>query len=105
MITYLNNMKTLREYIDIVSEAGSVPYFVDMSSGKPMAKVGNGLVAIVPSTKWTAITPDVISRATAQAFTLVRLQYNGVLMQGLEGGDMKLGTKIIVSPDDYAKLK
>lgn len=98
-------MKTLREYIDIIAEATStVPYLVDTSSGKPMANVGNGLVTIVPSKLWTAITPDVIKRAESQAFTLVRLQYNGVIMQGFEGGDPVLKTKIIVAPADYAKL-
>ena len=98
-------MKTLREYIDLVSEAGPVPYFVDLSTGKPQARTGGrGLTAIIASNKWTAITPDIIARADAQGFRLVSLQHNGVLMQGLEGGDQALGSKILVSASDYAKL-
>ena len=99
-------MNTLRNYINIITEgSNTVPYFVDMTSGKPMARVGSGLTAIVPSTKWTAITPDIIARAESQGFTLVRIQHNGVLMQGLEGGDMRLGSKILVAPADFGKLK
>lgn len=101
-------MNSLREYINIIAEAtdGPVPYFVDVSSGKPMARTGgSGPTAIVASTKWPAITPEIIARAEPQGFRLVRLQYNGQLVQGLEGGDMKLGSKILVSAGDYAKLK
>lgn len=97
-------MKTLREYINIITEASEVPYFVDVSSGKPMAKTGAGMTAIVASKLWTAVTPDVIARAEAQGFRRVMLQHNNRQFMGLEGGDMKLGSKIIVAPSDYATL-
>jgi hypothetical protein len=92
------------------SEAsGQPPYFVDMSSGKPMAKTGGiagqgAMTAIIPSTKWTAITPDIEAKAQQQGFRVVSIQGNGGVVKGLEGGDQKLGSKIIVAPNDYQAL-
>lgn len=98
-------MKTLREYIDLVTEATQVPYYVDTSSGKPMAKTGGrGLTPIVPSKLWTAITPDIEARADAQGFRKVMLQWNNQQVPGLEGGDQQLGSKIIVAPSDYQSM-
>ena len=83
----------------------STPYYVDVSSGTPMAKTGGrGPTQIVPSTKWTAITPDIEAKADSQGFRKVNLQFNNRVFSGLEGGDMKLGSKIIVSPSDYKSL-
>lgn len=81
------------------------PYYVDVSSGTPMAKTGGrGLTQIVPSKLWTAITPEIEAKAYPQGFHRVNLQFNGKVFSGLEGGDMKLGSKIIVSPADFKML-
>jgi hypothetical protein len=90
----------------------SVPYYVDMSSGKPMAKTGGlGPTAIVPSKLWTAITPEIELKACGdgrgnpgQGFRKVMLQHNGKQIPGLEGGDKTLGSKIIVAPTDFQSM-
>jgi hypothetical protein len=90
----------------------SVPYYVDMSSGKPMAKTGGrGTTAIVPSKLWTAITPEIELKAcgdgrgnAGQGFRKVMLQHNGKQIPGLEGGDQAMGSKIIVAPADYQSM-
>jgi hypothetical protein len=95
-----------------IEEDPGVPYFVDVSSGKPMAKTGGrGLTAIVPSKLWTELTPEVELKATGdgrgnagQGFRKVKLQFSGKTFFGLEGGDKTLGSKIIVSPSDYQFL-
>lgn len=90
-----------------IEEAPDTPYYVDNSSGTPMAKTSPRPTAIVASKLWTALTPDIIARAGQQGFRLVTLQLPGPgskPVQGLEGGDQKLGSKIIVSPNDYASL-
>lgn len=90
----------------IQEEPGSsVPYYVDMSSGKPMAKTGGrGLTQIVPSKLWTAITPEIEAKAESQGFRKVMLQHNGKQILGLEGGDKTLGSKIIVAPTDFQSM-
>lgn len=88
-----------------VGEGPETPYFVDVSSGKPMAKTGGrGLTAIVPSTKWNAITPEIAAKAESQGFRKVMLQWNRQEVPGLEGGDPQLGSKIIVAPQDYKSM-
>jgi hypothetical protein len=87
-----------------MEEGPEVPYFVDVSSGTPMAKTSPRPTQIIPSKLWTAITPDIEARASAQGFRRVMLQANNKQYVGLEGGDQKLGSKIIVSPSDYTAL-
>ena len=88
-----------------IEEDPTVPYYVDVSSGKPMAKTGGrGLTAIVPSKMWTALTPEIEAKAESQGFRKVMLQFNNQQVPGLEGGDQKLGSKIIVAPSDYQSL-
>jgi hypothetical protein len=83
---------------------GESAYFIDMSTGKPMAKTGgiagqNAMTPIIASTKWQEITPDIETRAGQQGYRVVPLQANGKLIKGLEGGG-----KIIVSPSDFQAL-
>lgn len=92
-----------------VDEASDGPnntntYAVDTSSGTPMAKSSPKPTAIVPSKIWFELTPDVEDRAYGQGFRKVYLSLGGEIVPGLEGGDMKLGSKIIVSPRDYQML-
>lgn len=87
-----------------MEEAPEAPYFVDNSSGTPMAKTTPRPTAIVASKLWTAITPEIEAKAGAQGFRKVTLQANGKTVVGFEGGDQKLGSKIIVSPTDYQAL-
>lgn len=87
------------------SEGSETTYFVDASSGTPMAKTSPKPTAIVPSKLWWELTPDVEAKASAQGFRKVMLQASGKLIPGLEGGDQKLGSKIIVAPGDYQSLK
>jgi hypothetical protein len=85
--------------------SSGVPYYVDTSSGKPMAKTGGrGLTQIVPSKMWTAITPEIEAKAEPQGFRKVMLQHNGKQIIGLEGGDKTLGSKIIVAPTDFQSM-
>lgn len=81
-------------------------YYVDNSTGTPMAKTSPKPTAIVASKLWQAITPEIVAKAGAQGFRPVYLSLGGPgnTVQGLEGGDQKLGSKIIVSPNDHAKL-
>jgi len=67
-----------------------------MSSPKP--------TAIVSSQRWQAITPEIEAKASSQGFRTVYLNVNGQMIKGLEGGDMKLGSKIIIAPADYQKV-
>jgi hypothetical protein len=88
-----------------IEEDPGVPYYVDMSSGKPMAKTGGrGLTQIVPSKMWTALTPEIEAKASSQGFRKVMLQFNNQKFAGLEGGDQKLGSKIIVAPADFQSM-
>lgn len=88
-----------------IEEQPEVPYYVELGPNGPMAKTGGrGNTAIVPSKMWTAITPEIEAKASAQGFRKVMLQANGKQVIGLEGGDQKLGSKIIVSPTDYQAL-
>lgn len=84
----------------------STAYKVDNSSGTPMALSSPKPTAIVASKLWQALTPEIIAKASAQGFRPVYLSLGGPgnTVQGLEGGDQKLGSKIIVSPNDHAKL-
>lgn len=87
-----------------IEEEPDVPYYVQ-AGPQPMAKTGGrGNTPIVPSKLWTAITPEVQTTAERQGFRKVMLQYNNKKFFGLEGGDKKLGSKIIVSPSDYQVL-
>jgi hypothetical protein len=96
----------MMELAGIVEASDQTPYYVDMSSGKPMAKTGGrGLTAIVPSSKWAVITPEIEAKADAQGFRKVTLQAGGKTFVGLEGGDQKLGSKILVSQKDYDDIK
>jgi hypothetical protein len=83
----------------LYDEVGDKPYYVDMSSGKPMVKSGNGLTPVQPSKMWTQISPEVIAKATAQGFRQINISVNGQILQGFEGGG-----KIIVSPTDFAAM-
>jgi hypothetical protein len=85
--------------------SSGVPYYIDMSSGKPMAKTGgSGPTAIVASKLWTAITPEIEAKAHSQGFRKVMLQFNGKQFSGLEGGDRAMGSKIIVAPADFQSM-
>lgn len=86
-----------------VDEESEVPYFVK-AGPQPMAMTTPKPTAIVGSTKWTAITPEIEAKASAQGFRKVMLKHNGQLVPGLEGGDMKLGSKIIVAPSDFQAM-
>jgi hypothetical protein len=89
-----------------IEENPEAPYYVDVSSGKPMAKTGgSGMTQIVPSKMWTAITPEIEAKAHSQGFRKVMLQMNNKQYTGLEGGDQALGSKIIVAPSDFDALK
>jgi hypothetical protein len=80
-------------------EIGDKPYYVDMSSGKPMIKSGNGLTPVQPSKMWTQISPEVIAKATSQGFRQINISVNGQILQGFEGGG-----KVIVSPADFTAM-
>lgn len=72
---------------------------------QPTAQTGGrGPTPIVPSKLWTAITPDIEAKASAQGFRKVMLKHNGQLVPGLEGGDQQLGSKIIVAPSDFQSM-
>ena len=90
----------------LYDEVGDKPYYVDMSSGKPMIKSGNGLTPVVPSKMWTQITPEVLLKAVGdgrtnpgQGFRQINISVNGQICQGLEGGG-----KVIVSPSDFQAM-
>lgn len=84
-------------------ESPEVPYQVKMGP-QPMAMTSPSPTAIVASTKWTAITPEIEAKAEAQGFRKVMLKVNGQMVPGLEGGDMKLGSKILVAPSDFQQM-
>lgn len=86
-----------------VEEAPEIPYQVKMGP-KPMAMTSPAPTAIVASTKWTAITPEIQARAESQGFRKVMLKVNGQMVPGLEGGDQALGSKIIVAPSDFQQM-
>jgi hypothetical protein len=75
------------------------PYYVDMSSGSPMIKSGNGLTPVQPSKMWTQLTPEVIAKARGQGFRQINISVNGQILRGLEGGG-----KVIVSPADFSTM-
>lgn len=77
----------------------SSAYFVDMSTGKPMVKSGNGLTPIVASKIWFELTPEIEAKAASQGFTKINISVNGQVIQGLEGGG-----KVIVSPRDFQTI-
>jgi hypothetical protein len=81
------------------SEDTSTPYFVDMSSGKPMIKSGNGLTPVQPSKLWFDLTPEVEEKAHSQGFRKIMISVQGKQMPGLEGGG-----KVIVSPRDFQAM-
>ena len=79
-------------------------YAVDTSSGTPMAKSSPKPTTIVPSKIWFDLTPEIEDKAYGQGFRKVYLSHGGEIMPGLEGGDMKLGSKVIVSPRHFQQL-
>lgn len=74
-------------------------YFVDMSTGKPMVKSGNGLTPIVASKIWWELTPELVAKAQGQGFRAIDISVSGQVVRGLEGGG-----KVIVSPRDFQTL-
>lgn len=79
-------------------------YFVDTSSGTPVAKTSPRPTAIVASKLWFDLTPDIEEKARNQGFTKIFLSVNGQTVPGVMGGDQKLGSKIIVTPRDYQSM-
>jgi hypothetical protein len=98
-----SRMKKLAGMDSGIDESSQVPYQVKMGP-TPMAITSPRPTAIVASKKWTAITPDIEAKATAQGFRKVMLKVNGQLVPGLEGGDQVLGSKIIVAPSDFENM-
>jgi hypothetical protein len=98
-----SRMKKLAGMDSGFDESSQVPYQVKMGP-TPMAITSPKPTAIVASKKWTAITPDIEAKATAQGFRKVMLKVNGQLVPGLEGGDQVLGSKIIVAPSDFENM-
>ena len=96
-----NELKTGTAVVS--TEAAEVPYQVKQGP-QPMAMTSPKPTAIVASKKWTAITPDIEAKATAQGFRKVMLKVNGQMVPGLEGGDQALGSKIIVAPSDFENM-
>ena len=74
-------------------------YFVDVSTGKPMIKSGNGLTPVQPSKMWQQLTPEIEAKALSQGFRKIKISSNGQVIFGLEGGG-----KVIVSPVDYQAM-
>jgi len=81
------------------SEDTETPYFVDMSTGKPMIKSGNGLTPVQASKLWFELTPEVEAKAHSQGFRKIMISVQGKQMPGLEGGG-----KVIVSPKDFQAM-
>jgi hypothetical protein len=98
-----SRMKKLAGMDSAVDESSEVPYQVKHGP-EPMAMTSPRPTAIVASKKWTAITPDIEAKAHSQGFRKVMLKVNGQLVPGLEGGDQKLGSKIIVAPSDFENM-
>jgi hypothetical protein len=77
-----------------------------------MAKTSPRPTAIVASKLWFELTPEVELKAVGdgspqnpgQGFHKVYLSVNGKTIPGLEGGDQKLGSKIIVTPRDLQSI-
>lgn len=86
-----------------MQESPEVPYQVK-AGPQPMAMTSPKPTAIVASKLWTAITPEIEAKASAQGFRKVMLQFNGQQVPGLEGGDQQLGSKIIVAPTDFQSM-
>lgn len=88
-----------------MEEGPEIPYYVELGPNGPMAKTGGrGTTQIVASKLWTAITPEIEAKADSQGYRKVMLQHGGRQFPGLEGGDQKLGSKIIVAPSDFQIL-
>lgn len=87
-----------------MEEGPEVPYYVELGPNGPMAKTAPKPTTIVASKLWQAITPEIEAKAGQQGFRKVLLQANNKQYVGLEGGDQRLGSKIIVSPADYQAL-
>jgi hypothetical protein len=103
---------TVHKSLDEGGADNTNTYFVDMSSGRPMAKTSPRPTAIVASKLWFELTPEVELKAVGdgspqnpgQGFHKVYLSVNGKTIPGLEGGDQKLGSKIIVTPRDLQSI-
>jgi len=98
-----SRMKKLAGMDSAVDESSEIPYRVKQGP-QPMAMTSPRPTAIVASKKWTAITPEIEAKAHSQGFRKVMLKVNGQLVPGLEGGDQKLGSKIIVAPSDFENM-
>ena len=96
-------MKKLAGVDSGIEESSEIPYQIKQGP-EPMAMTSPRPTAIVASKKWTAITPDIAAKAHSQGFRKVMLKVNGQLVPGLEGGDQKLGSKIIVAPSDFENM-
>lgn len=84
---------------DLLGEA-SAPYFVTMVGGKPHIKVdATNNMPIMPTDKWTEITPDVERRAASQGFRKDQAQINGQKIDVLMSGE-----KAFVSKGVYDQL-
>jgi hypothetical protein len=91
------------DIIQRLDESSDIPYQVKQGP-QPMAMTTPKPTAIVASKLWTAITPEIEAKATAQGFRKVMLKVNNQLVPGLEGGDQVLGSKIIVAPSDFENM-
>ena len=85
-------------------EPGSSEAYQVKPGPQPMAMTSPKPTAIVASKIWTAITPEIAAKAQSQGFRKVFLQWNRQQVPGLEGGDQQLGSKIIVSPQDFHSM-
>jgi len=81
------------------NEQSTDKYFVDVSTGSPMIKSGNGLTPVQPSKMWQQLTPEIEAKALSQGFRKIKISLNGQVLFGLEGGG-----KVIVSPVDYQAM-
>ncbi len=96
-------MKKLAGMDQGVDESSHTAYPVK-TGPQPMAMTSPKPTAIVASKRWSAITPEIEEKASRQGFRKVMLKVNGQLVAGLEGGDQTLGSKILVSADDFAMM-
>jgi hypothetical protein len=98
-----NQLKPGAEVIQATSEeyeeeGQETPYFVDMSSGKPMAKSGNGMTPIVGA-KWSQLTPEIQTKLDSAGYRTIKVQVNHQIYNGFEGGG-----KIWLSAPDFQAI-
>jgi hypothetical protein len=76
------------------------PYFTTMVNGKPHLKVdATNTMPILPTDKWTKITPDIERRANSQGFSKAEAEHNNEPFEVLMSGE-----KAFVSAETYKKL-